>query len=149
MHEFILLVEDDSEEQKHAKEVLWAQGFRVAVAGTRRDAKRIWENLGQSLCGCLTDLHIPEGGRYDKASDVSAPRGLWVVAKAVQQPLPVVICSDVDHHGAEYLVEVVRALERLYPCSRIPFIMDRKDWERAARELRELVNEKALLEGGT
>jgi CheY-like chemotaxis protein len=143
----VLLVEDEANEQARAKEALSALGYRVAVAGTYSDAVRLLEQLRNVLVGVVTDLHIPESSTGSEAAqDASAPRALGVVASAALTGVPAVVCSDVDHHFADYLKVVVQALERAHPLGTIPFIMDRKDWERAARELERLIIEKEKTE---
>lgn len=139
----VLLVEDNMEEQARAKEVLVAKGFRVVVAGTLKDALRILKQLEGKLSGIVTDLHIPEStaAPYAEAQKVSQPRGLAIVAEATLRAMPVVICSDINHHHARYIQIVVTALERHYPFSRLPFIMDAKDWNRAVQELQTLIQE--------
>lgn len=137
----VLLVEDLPEEQARAKAAFAAHDFRGAVAETLEDALRIWKGLGDKLCGIITDLHFPEGGSGGKR-DASKPCGLAIVAEATRQGLPVVVCSDVDHHFAHYLEVVISVLGDFHPRGRIPFIMDRKDWDRAAEQLRKLIGEE-------
>lgn len=139
----ILLVEDVVAEQERAKQVLREQGFTIAVAGTLQDALRIWEQLSGKIVGIITDLHFPEGVHdLEKGSD--KPAGLALVAECVLQAMPVVMCSNIDHHYARYATGVVRALQthQAYASiGRIPFIMDSKNWQRAGEELGSLIRE--------
>ena len=141
VRKIVLLVEDVPEEQTLAKAALTTQGFKVAVAGNLQDALRIWKELGESISGIATDLHFPERSNEEGElfSDQSKPCGIAIVAEAARLALPVVVCSDIDHHFAGYLKVVVVALASFHPLKKIPFIMDGKNWERAAKELTELI----------
>jgi len=142
MKKIILLVEDSFVETKKAKEVLFKEGFKFVVASTLADAKRLIEKLGIKISGIITDIHIPEN---ENDVDTSKPCGLAVIARATSELpfFPVVICSDVNHHHAEYLEEVIKSLNsHVAYYSRfgeIPFIMDSKNWEKAVEELKKLI----------
>jgi CheY-like chemotaxis protein len=142
----VLLVEDQEQEIKRVKEALRKFGFKIAIAKTLYDAMRLLNQLGNKLSGIITDLHFPQGtepGRWDKIPyeflDNTKPCGFAIVAEATKRGIPVVICSDIDHHFAYYAKYFVGALEVLHPYKRIPFIMDRKDWEGCAQELQRLL----------
>jgi hypothetical protein len=64
-----------------------------------------------------------------------------MVAKAVQKQLPVVVCSDVNHHYAQYLNIVVETFALQHPLKEIPFVQDSKDWARATQKLTALIKE--------
>ncbi len=139
----ILIVEDLPEEQQRAKEAALANGFKPAVTSTLDDALRIWKSLEGKLVGIITDLHFPERTSDNPAwANPNKPCGLAVIARATQKALPVVVCSNIDHHFAEYVKEVIEVLETYHPTHRIPFVMDRKDWERATEELKKLITKK-------
>lgn len=139
MTDIVLLVENLPDEQAHAKAILASLGYKVAVTASLAGALRIWEGLGATLKGIITDLHFPE--RADD-SDASRPAGLAIAAEAVRRGVPVVVCSSINHHYADYLKIVVEVLAAAHPLKSIPFVMDRKDWERAARELQNLIAKK-------
>lgn len=136
MADIVLLTEDIPEEQVRAKRTLERHGFKVAVTDNLQGALRIWKSLGGDMKGIITDLHFPESADDD---DASKPCGLAIVAEAARLGVPVVVCSSIDHHRADYLKMVVGTLALLHPIQRIPFVMDRKDWERAAYDLRDLI----------
>lgn len=139
MPDIVLLVEDLPDERVRAKAALAACGYKVAVTASLAGALRIWEGLGANLKGIVTDLHFPE--RADDG-DASKPAGLAIVAEAVRRGVPVVVCSSINHHYADYLKIVVEVLASAHPLQSIPFVMDRKDWDRAARELQLLISRK-------
>ncbi len=139
MADVVLLIEDLPDEQVRAKVVLAASGYKVAVTASLAGALRIWEGLGTNLKGIVTDLHFPERANDD---DASKPAGLAIVAEAVRRGVPVVVCSSINHHYADYLKIVVEVLASAHPLKSIPFVMDKKDWDRAARELQTLFARK-------
>ena len=78
----------------------------------------------------LTDLMFParEGGKEE-------PNGLQVVAQCIESGLPVVVCSDTDHHDVQWLRPIFPLLEKAHPTGRIPVILDKKDWDKAVTSL--------------
>ena len=141
MADIVLLIEDLPDEQVRAKRALEAGGFKVAVTASLAGALRIWKGLGMTLAGVVTDLHFPERADDD---DASKPCGLAIVAEAARLGVPVVVCSSINHHHADYLKMVVGTLALLHAAGRIPFVMDRKDWDRAAHELQDLIAKKEV-----
>lgn len=142
----ILIIEDLPEEQQRAKEAVLSEGFRPAVTSTLTDAMRIWKSLEGKLVGIITDLHFPERTSDNpKWADPEKPCGLAIIARATQKALPVVVCSNIDHHFAEYVKEVIDVLETYHPTGRIPFVMDRKDWKQAIQELKKIIAKKGEL----
>lgn len=135
----LLLVEDDREERENAKKIISDKGHRAAVASNLQDAQRILKQMHGKLGGILTDLHFPE--RTDQ--DATKPCGLAVVAEAVRLGIPVAICSNVDHHHADYLKVVVSVLAEAHPAKSIPFGMDSKDWAGAVDALCGLIGEQS------
>ncbi len=145
MAEIILVVEDVPEEQTRAKDALVRHGFKAVVAGTLHDALRIWDGLKDAVSGVITDLHFPERSEgRDEHIDSSRPCGIAIAAEAVRRGVPVVVCSNIDHHFADYLRIVIDVLSVQHPLRRIPFIMDAKDWDRAATELRKLITKREV-----
>jgi CheY-like chemotaxis protein len=130
MKKIILVVEDTLEEIERAKAALGSEETMVVVASNLQDALRIVQTLGSKLSGVVTDLHIPESV---KKTDASKPQGLAVVTEALKAGLPVAVCSDIDHHDADYLKRVIAHL------GNVPFVMDRKDWMKARNLLGENV----------
>lgn len=159
---FILVVEDKKEEQIAAlaaiQEVFQISGepdigYRAHSTNGQRaftDAKIIvmfastldfWRTnrlelvirLNDHIKGeifVVTDLMFPasEGGK-------EAPWGLEVMTSCVQAGLPVVVCSDTDHHDIGWLKSIFPILGKAHPRGEIPVILDRKDWVRAIKEV--------------
>lgn len=134
----VLLVEDNPEQQELAKKELVANNFRPAVAGNLWDASSIWERLRDKISCVLTDIEMPE---REDCKNILKPCGLAVVAWAVEAGIPVVVCSDVDHHFARFasdVIEVLKTHQNYAGIGEVPFIMDRKDWTKAVKELKRI-----------
>jgi CheY-like chemotaxis protein len=135
----ILLVEDLAEERQRAIAALRAKGFKPAVATTLEDAFRLMKKLQREIVGVVTDIHFPEDDWNLQDTPAS---GLAVVAKAVEAGLPVVVCSDVNHHRVRFLEAVIKVLashQNFAHIASIPFVMDSKDWDQASRQLAEVL----------
>ncbi len=139
MEKIVLLIEDLPDEQEKAKKALADHGFRVVITSTLADALRIWKSLGNKFSGVITDLHFPETSNNPKAADCDKPCGLSIVAEATRKGMPVVVCSNIDHHFCKYVEIVIRTFEQFHPLKKIPFIMDSKDWNEAANQLNRLI----------
>ena len=139
----VLIVEDLPEEQARAKEAAMAAGFRPAITATLNDAFRIWRSLEGNLVGIITDLHFPEmTSENSEYSDASKPCGLAIVAEATAKGIPVVVCSNINHHFVDYPKKVIDVLATFHPAGSIPFVMDAKDWAKALAELEKLIENK-------
>jgi len=138
----LLVFEDNTEEQKNAKRILRDAGFQVALADNLKDGFRLWDKLGDKLGGIITDMMFPDGYfRFDESAHAC---GLAVIARAVKENVAVTVCSDLDHHGVIHLVEVIKALQE-HPNNmfgKIPFIMDRKNWNLSLNNLQFLLKQK-------
>jgi|GEM_PF-1449102 len=137
MKKIILLVEDLPEELEKAKSVITVAGFKAVVAGNLEDALRLWEKLGSKISGVITDLHFPDKEDFTEQTGQS-PNGLVVITEALLKNTPVSVCSNIDHHFAAYLKNVVGNLEKLTGRN-IPFTMDRKNWQLALDELVKII----------
>lgn len=147
MKNVVLLIEDLADEQEKAKQALIEAGFKPAITSTMSDAFIIWKALEEKLAGVITDLHFPERtGNDERWSDPNKPCGLAIIAEATQAGIPIVVCSNIDHHFAEYVKKVISVFELYHPLKHIPFVMDRKDWKQAAEELRKLLDYKGETE---
>lgn len=133
----ILIAENKAEEQAKAKKVVIESGAKVVMGGTLKDVKCLLDKLAGKITGILTDIHFPE---VDGANE-NSPCGLAVVIWAVQEKIPVSICSDVNHHYADYLEMIVDGLKKLSN-QEIPFTMDTKDWQKALDGLKEVQKTK-------
>lgn len=136
----ILVVEDQDEQVEIAKKKLSALGYKVAVARTLSDARRLMNAM--NFDGVITDLHFPESSEpYNIKETADKPNGLAVVADAINRNIPVGVCSDIDHHFCTYVKEVLGLLatHQCYTHRYIPFTEDHKDWSRIGQELMELI----------
>ena len=133
----ILIAEDKPEEQAKAKKAVLKAGDKPVIGGTLRDVNRLWDTLGERITGVLTDIHFPE---WEGSKD-NNPSGLAVVIRAVQEGIPVSICSDINHHFTLYLEMVVDGLREITG-QNIPFTMDKKDWLIAMDELKKIQEAK-------
>lgn len=132
----IVVVEDKPEELQRACDLVMAKGFMPLACSTNEDAvDTIKKYQDKRLIGILTDLHFPvrTGGTPEGAS------GLHIVYKALDAGIPVVICSDIDHHKADWANDLVKAVEKAIGRKVAGFVQDSKNWERA---LGLLLNEK-------
>jgi len=132
----IIVVDDKTEELEKACDLVMAKGFMPLACSTNEDAvDTIKKYQGKGLVGILTDLHFPvrEGGSPEGAS------GLYIVYKALMGDISVVICSDIDHHKADWANELIGAVEKATGKKVAGFVQDSKNWERA---LSLLLNEK-------
>ncbi|EKD65116.1 MAG: hypothetical protein ACD_50C00184G0003 [uncultured bacterium] len=124
----IIVVEDKLEELQKACDLVMAKGFMPLACSTNEDAvDTIRKYADKGLVGILTDLHFPvkEGGSPEGAS------GLHIVYKALMAGIPVVICSDIDHHYASWATDLVGAIEKATGKKVAGFVQDSKNWERA------------------
>ena len=132
----IIVVEDKLEELEKACDLVMAKGFMPLACSTNEDAvDTIKKYQDKGLVGILTDLHFPvrEGGSPEGAS------GAHIVLKSLEADIPVVICSDIDHHYATWATDLVGAIEKATGKKVAGFVQDSKNWERA---LSLLFNEK-------
>jgi hypothetical protein len=143
MSGIILVVEDLAEEQSKAKEAVMQAGYRAAITGTLEDAFRIWKSLGEKVVGVITDLHFPEKtSDHLDWSDPKKPCGLAVIAEATKRGMPVVVCSNINHHCVDYPQKVIEVFGQFHPAGRIPFVMDSKNWDQACSELQKILEKE-------
>lgn len=135
MKKIVLVVEDLPEEQAKAKAALHNAGFVCAVTSTLAGAERMFKALEGKIGGVITDLHFPESDYMHPKNTPDLPCGLAVVAEAINNEMPVVVCSNIDHHFAEYPRKVVATLGRLNKFGPVPFGMDSKNWDTAVATL--------------
>lgn len=84
--------------------------------------------------GILTDLMFPGGaGKGVQAN------GIDVILSAIEHKVPVVVCSDTDHHEVGFVPRLATTLAPLHPAGKIPVILDTKDWEKAITLLSEIM----------
>lgn len=141
MKKIILLVEDLDEEREKAKEILQKEGFVCVATSTLAGAERMLGSFEGKLSGIITDLHFPEMDQKHPKNSPELPCGLAVVSEAVLRGIPVVVCSNINSHFAEYPRKVIQALEKLGKVS-IPFGMDSKNWEKAVNDLKNILEKK-------
>ena len=135
MKKIVLVVEDLPEEQEKARLAVHNAGFVCAVTPTLAGAERMFKTLEGKISGVVTDLHFPESDYSHPKNTATASCGLAVVAEAIEHKIPVVVCSDIDHHFAEYPRKVITALGRMSVYGPVPFGMDSKNWQTAVAAL--------------
>jgi len=133
MKKIILLVEDLPAELEKAKAVISNAGFKTVAASNLEDAMRLWGMLGEKISGVITDLHFPEKEVFAEQTGGS-PNGLVIITEALLKNVPVSVCSDINHHFAAYLKQLVENMEKITG-RKIPFTLDRKNWQLALDEL--------------
>ena len=84
--------------------------------------------------GVITDLMFPP-----KRGAKEEPNGLGVMVMCIKSGIPVVVCSDTDHHDVGYLKTVFPILGSAHPKGEIPVILDNKDWDVAVASLLRLM----------
>lgn len=151
----IVIVEDKEEEQKRAldaiklalcpggDEEMWARIIPNSPQVGLKEAKtlilfasdldtaltriKFLEEVGSTgMTGAITDLMFPKttGAKEE-------PNGLGVIVACIHSGVPVVVCSDTDHHDVGYLKTVFPVLSSAHPKGEIPVILDTKDWDAA------------------
>lgn len=140
MKNIILIVEDLPEEQEKAKLAAHNAGFVCAVTPTLAGAMRMFKALEGKISGVVTDLHFPESDHVHPKNTAELACGLAVVAKAIEHNIPVAVCSNIDHHFAEYPRIVIRALGCANKYGDVPFGMDSKNWDAAVAALANILN---------
>lgn len=113
----------------------------VNFSASLDDAKRRIALLRQTNVpfGVLTDLMFTRTFDPKKADSKEKPYGLEVIAECIGNGIPVAVCSDTDHHDADYLRGIMPILGAAHPKGRIPVILDKKDWAKAFSLLQELM----------
>lgn len=140
MKNIILVVEDLPEEQEKAKLAVRSAGFTCAVTPTLAGAERMFKTLEGKISGVVTDLHFPESDYVHPKNTPDLPCGLAVIAEAIERKIPVAVCSNIDHHFAEYPRKVIAALGRMSAYGLVPFGMDSKNWDAAVAALATILN---------
>lgn len=90
--------------------------------------------------GVITDLMFPGG----PGGSVQA-NGIEVMLIAIERKIPVVVCSDTDHHEVGFVPRLATVLAPLHPSGKIPVILDTKDWNKAVLELVALLFSERIL----
>jgi len=137
----VLLVEDDAQEAVKATKILRENGFKVMLATNLAEALEYSKMLEGKLSGIVTDLHFPQMGFEHPKDSADKPSGFAVIIQALLANVPVVVCSNIDHHFADYAQVVLRGLEKISDRP-IPFIMDDKDWQKATEKLINILTQK-------
>lgn len=137
----VLLVEDNEQEVVAATKILREHNFKVVAATNLTDAMSYFKVMESRLSGVVTDLHFPQKDYEHPKDSADKPSGFAVIVQALLANVPVVVCSNIDHHFAEYVQIVLQGLEKISGRS-IPFIMDNKDWKKAAEKLINILTEK-------
>ncbi len=137
----ILIVEDNKEEQIKALEAARILGLNPVIAPTLEDAVRLMSQLGAELSGIVSDIHVPQKSNTIPNGKIP-PAGLAVIADAVAANIPVTVCSDLNHHFADYVKKVVERLSDHpeYHYGEIFISYDKKAWDKSFQELITIMN---------
>lgn len=108
--------------------VLFAANLTVA-----QERMNFLSNL-TDVAGVITDLMFPAS-----VGAKEEPNGLGVIVSCIHSGIPVVVCSDTDHHDVGYLKTVFPVLSSAHPKGEIPVILDTKDWNVAVASLLKLM----------
>ncbi|MBP9751921.1 MAG: hypothetical protein KBD19_03610 [Candidatus Moranbacteria bacterium] len=117
--------------------IMTARNLSEANAGLKKvfgDEKSPGFRNAFPSVGILTDLMFP-GGR---GKGVQA-NGIDVILMAIEHKVPVVVCSDTDHHEVGFVPRLATTLAPLHPAGKIPVILDKKDWGKAITLLSEIM----------
>lgn len=103
----------------------FARNLTQAEMAITAAKKRIAEDLPFTI-HILTDLMFPvhTGG-------VIQANGISVILDAVREDIPIVVCSDTDHHDVKFLPKLCQHLMRENPETKLQLILDNKNWEEA------------------
>ncbi|MDQ1281933.1 MAG: hypothetical protein QG630_284 [Patescibacteria group bacterium] len=135
MKKVLLVVEDKQEEILLAKTAVESFGCGAMYATNLVDAKRLLIQFEKNIFGVVTDLHYQSMKEND--SDAQKPNGLALVALCVAKNIRVAVCSDINHHFSNYLVEPIRVLQthQSYSFGKIPFSEDSKNWKETIQKI--------------
>lgn len=117
--------------------IMTARDLAEAEAGFKKlfgDEKSLGFRSVFPSVGILTDLMFPGG--HEKSAQAN---GISVILSAIGYRVPVVVCSDTDHHEVGFVPRLAATLATLHPAGKIPVILDKKDWEKAVSMLVELL----------
>ena len=106
--------------------ILTVRNLNEAMEGFKKidEFKLVFQKVG-----IITDLMFP-----GKTGNIQA-NGIEIILLAIEKSMPVVVCSDTDHHDVGFMSSLARTLGPLHPNGRIPVILDKKDWEKAVTEV--------------
>lgn len=122
----IIVVEDAYDELQRACDAVGEKDMMALPCRTDQEALDAISRYSD-VVGILTDLHFP----FREGRNPEGACGLHVVLKALEKGLPVAICSNIDHHFANWATDLVRAIEQATGKKVAGFVQDSKDWERA------------------
>lgn len=103
----------------------FARNLTEAEMAITSAKKRIAENFPFTI-HIMTDLIFPvtKGGTLQV-------NGISVVLDAVQDMIPIVVCSDTDHHEIGFLPKLCQHLKMANPDIKLDLVLDNKNWDEA------------------
>lgn len=134
-----------------SEDTLYKVGERMIVIAVASDLGEVEVAFGR-LIGQADKEGVKRGGTFASAfpqaviiTDLMFPgkkgntsiqaNGIEVILKAIEYAVPVVVCSDTDHHEVSFMQPLALALGKLHPAGKISIILDKKDWEKAVAEV--------------
>lgn len=139
----ILVIEDNPEQKKIAREVIEAAKHYCYVAEDLHEAMLLL--TGNDILnsknshepevkwdGVIVDIHFPLITGSKGPDGKAEPRGIEIMALCKELGLPCVVCTDMDHHHTNWL-------DRLLPYFDADLVADKGNgawpWERALGKL--------------
>jgi CheY-like chemotaxis protein len=138
----ILVVEDTPRHLQEAVRVLTEAGHEVVTATNYDDLHKAYERQEDGphkplIDGAISDIYVPlskarGGGKYNNSF---CPVGLLVAADITRSGIPVVFCTDGNHHGDHF-----QWIDELAHVMGWPLMVDgvmwdgrfvQKDWKKA------------------
>jgi len=139
----ILVIEDDPEQKKIAREVIESakhycyvaedlhEAMLLLTGGDILDSKRSHE-AEVKWDGVITDIHFPLITGSKGPDGKAEPRGVEIMALCQKMGIPCVVCTDMDHHYTNWI-------NRLMPYFNSDLVADKgngaRAWERALEKL--------------
>jgi methylmalonyl-CoA mutase cobalamin-binding subunit len=61
--------------------------------------------------------------------------GISIIIDAVESGIPVVVCSDTDHHQVQFLPKMCNHIRERNQGAEVNLVLDQKDWKKAVELL--------------
>jgi hypothetical protein len=78
----------------------------------------------------LTDLMFPSVKNGQEQAN-----GISIIIDAVESGIPVVVCSDTDHHQVQFLPKMCNHIRERNQGAEVNLVLDQKDWKKAVELL--------------
>ena len=134
----ILVIESFEEHREKAARSLEAHKLRHKIVATQTQAQNfLAQTPRRELQGIITDLQIMETCHRDKRPE--QVNGLFIIAAAIEQKLPIVVCTELNADDCQSAMSIVKVL---ITCDQYPYgslkVFSKNEWEMAAIEIMEM-----------